>query len=187
MLGLLNLTSLPFFASWEGILLYSSTNQPAVYIFLIVQGLLTAGYFRYIRIRKRAKLGAERWVLLIYPFGLVLLPLVHLALAYFGDPSYRAFSSAIQGNFLQSWPGFAVTLLAGFFWNFYNRFQSKIKHLISRIGNLYSLDWLYKLLKFLFNTTDRSFNLINGIFEGTGGIFWSILLLVLVIALIIQT
>lgn len=185
--GLLNLSSLPFFASWEGLLLYSPPIQPAVYLYLIVQGLLTAGFYRYIQIQERGILAAERWVLLMYPFGLALLPVTHFILAYFGDQSFQTHSFKFPGQIYKSWPGIAAALLGIIFWLLYERFYALLTRPLSMLDSFFSLEWFYRIIKIIYSAADRTLNFGNAIFEGRGGIFWSILLLVLVIALIIQT
>ena len=185
--GLLNLSSIPLFAAWKGLLLYSPPVPSTVYIYLITQGLLVAGYYRYIRIQARGKLGAERWVLLVYPFGLALLPVTHFILANFGDQNYLTFSIKFPGIIYEFWPGVAAVLLALIFWLLYGRYQTFMIRPLSWLGSFFSLGWLYRITKTIYTAADRSLNFGNSIFEGRGGIFWSILLLILVIALIIQT
>ncbi len=109
-LGLLGISALPFTQNWEGVRLYFPPFSPSLVLFLLAHALLMAGFFRHVMRPGEQLTGVERWVWLIYPWGLALIPLSHMIMTGWGTTS-SIFQLQFFPPLLQSWPAFVVTML----------------------------------------------------------------------------
>lgn len=184
--GLFNLSILPLSASWFFVSIFSRKEEPLVYTLLIPLGLILAGYYRFIKEQVKEDLGAERWMVLIYPAGLLLLPVLNLGAVGFG---YLAgdISEITLPPLSESWPALVSALLAGLVWVLISKYHFKPSKILSALQNLTSLNWLYRIAGFSLRLLGQILYSGNAVMEGRGGIFWSLLLLTLVFALLYQS
>ncbi len=145
---------------------------------MISQALLLAGYARHALQPGPSLVGVERWVWLIYPLGVVLLPLAHFligwwALASFGTlPLLKWFLGPI-GVALA-----ALIMFIGF------RFWDRTSGIIAFLQDFLSLNWLYRLLWASYRYLVRVFGFLTSVLEGEGGVLWAFLILVLLFSLL---
>jgi hypothetical protein len=57
----------------------------------------------------------------------------------------------------------------------------------ARLQSTFSLEWLYRQLWVAYRYMSRPVGFINLVLEGEGGLLWTMLLLTLLIALLLQT
>ena len=144
---------------------------------LLGQSLLLAGFYRHTFDRsKDVFLGSEpRWLQLIYPIGLTILPVTGLIIGLWGWDGARRI-----GNWQIS---IVVMVLSILFYlvkekiHFSKRISSKSKIVINLSIPSKFFWWTYYSIR-------QVINLITFTLEGDGGILWSIVLLVLFISLI---
>jgi hypothetical protein len=180
-LGLLSFSGLPFTPAWQGVRLYANPFRAWDVIFLIAQALFLAGY-AYHAFRPGPQLTrAERWIWLIYPWGLILLPLTSFLIAWWGMPA-----SSQSPPLVGSWPSLAAAGLAIILLVLGERIPPLPPRLVSSLRAVFSLSWLYQLLWGVYRFVGRFVALINQILEGEGGILWTILLLTLMLSLLSQ-
>jgi len=192
-LGIFNISSLPFSPTWQGTTLYQYSSAFAVnltifslfsFLLLLIQSFLLAGFIRH-SLRGIYPAGEEssphieRWVWLLYPFALILIVVIHLMLGWMLYPN-------LNGISIYGWIIGPVTLI----------FTSYILYITWRYplpsplfnhakktsfwNNLFSLEWLYRLLWKLFHMISKLFSLFSTILEGDGGILWALVLFALI-------
>jgi hypothetical protein len=185
LLSALSLTTLPFTPNWQGVRLYSGPLSPWLALFLLAQAALAAGYVRHTFRSGPDLSGVERWVWVIYPWGLALLPLVHYLIAWLGRgvPGFmlEGFPSVDQ-----SWPGLAVLILVAGMGVWRQRGLPVPRRILTLLGQVFSFRWLYRWLWGSYKTAGRIIGGINFILEGDGGILWALLLLTLLFSLLMQ-
>ncbi len=180
-LGVLGFSGLPMTPGWSGTEIYlASPVQWQSFIlplFLFAQVLFLAGYARYALRPGELLAGAERWVWVIYPLGLALLPLTHFLLGW---------------RFITGRPGFDPTrLLAGFAglglgslaW-FLGKRSGLPPVLVTVWQRVFSLAGLYRILWSLFQGARRIVDGITLLLEGEAGILWALLLLALILSIL---
>jgi hypothetical protein len=179
-LGLLGFTGLPFTPAWQGVRLFSAPYSIWLVLFLISHALLLAGYLRHSLRAGFPLQGVERWVWIIYPWGLLLLPAAHNLITWWGH------SSGEFPQLLSSWPAFLSAALVGILYAADRRGYVLPTQWLSNAQNFLSFNWLYRALWSLYHSIGRAVRSINLILEGEGGILWTLLLLTLMISLLTQ-
>ena len=178
-LSIAGISTLPFTPAWNAVHFYTLPFQPLTLIFLFAQSILFLGYLKHGQRETYPLNRAERWVWVIYPLGLSLLPISHLAVAWWNR-------SEVTPNLIESWPGIASSLIALFLllWKA-NSNLFKIKWIIKTVEFL-SFQWFYNFLIGLFKNIQKLFQLINQNLEGSGSILWAVVILSLLVSLFIQ-
>ncbi len=180
-LGLLGFAGLPLTPGWSGTEIYlpSPVAQEnfLLPLFLFAQVLFLAGYARYALRPGEPLAGAERWVWVIYPLGLALLPFVHFLLGW---------------RFVTGQPGFAPTRLlaglaslglGGLAWMLGKR--SRITPALTAAWQrVFSLAWLYRFLWSIYQAARRILDGITLLLEGEAGILWALLILALILSML---
>ena len=188
--GLLGITALPLTPSWQGVRLYthvSESFEPQAWwaIALLAQAALTSGYIRHALWRSSGEVQAERWKWGIYPWGLALLPLVHIVILLWGIPGLLAGVEAFP-SLAESWPALANLALAGVFLLLARRGLKAPELVTTALRKIFSFAWLYRLLWVAYRAAGRLVNFLDRLFEGEGGILWTVLILTLLLALLVQ-
>lgn len=193
LLGVFNLSTLPFSPTWQGAALYQSIstvagNRALVPLFsvsfLFIQSVLLSGFIRHflreVQIAKEDKYQhIERWVWVLYPFGLVLIVLAHLLMGWFLLPNMR-------GSPLIAWLIGPLTLLVAALILFISWRYPQPIHILNRstktssLTDLFSLEWLYKFIWQAYQSISRVIALFSTILEGDGGILWALVLFALI-------
>jgi hypothetical protein len=181
-LGFLGILGLPYLPSWQTAGLYRPPFNFLLVIFMITQAMFAAGYLRHL-VRPGDRLaGVERWVWVIYPWGLVILPLTHILLTIWRLRQ----PGAELPNLATSWPSLLIVMIIAGFGLLYRRgFQVPIR-LTQVFQRTLSLHWLYRFVWRLYRLGARFVAFINLILEGEGGILWTLLLLVILLSLLAQ-
>jgi hypothetical protein len=181
-LGFLGILGLPYLPSWQAAGLYKPPFNFLLVIFLIAQTMLAAGYLRHLARPSDRLAGVERWVWVIYPWGLVIMPLTHILLTVWG---LRQPAGELP-DLRTSWPNFLIVLIICGFGLLYRRgFQIPVR-LTQIFRRTLSLHWLYRFIWQLYRLGARFVAFINLILEGEGGILWTLLLLVILLSLLAQ-
>lgn len=186
--GFLGLSGLPFTPNWIGVRFYTSIQDMSDWVsialiigFVAAHALLVVGYLRH-SMRSTLINGdnprdpqVERWIWLIYPVGLTMLPLTHILIGYWTLPDYRSFPIAANLS------GLASTTLGFGGWYLYHHTRSihKLKSTTLSFNipsKLLSLPSLYQPIWYLFRQLQRISTLVHAFLEGDGGILWAIVL-----------
>jgi hypothetical protein len=190
-LGVLALTGLPFTpaaSGWIG-LLTPPFNFLDI-IFLVAVSLLVIGYVRHALRAEDALEVLDRWIQIVYPFGLMLVVSTLWLIGVFGWTG--SLTSGVWWGGLVS----AVLAIGGWLWmHLPSRFN--IAHARSpgwfallmqqsrdRLAAFFRLEWAYQLLGMIFQLLQRIVQMITTILEGEGGVLWVLLLLALLVSLI---
>jgi hypothetical protein len=192
-IGMVNFSGLPFTPAWDGTQIYQISNSSAGYsntliiianiIFLISLSLLMVGYVRQILRDIEPQTDVERWVWLIYPAGLIALPLTHWLLGLSFLPEIRDVSIA---GWVSGGIAFVLAIIIRIIGGRSPRLQQirDIPWLTTFWGKLFSLDWFYQFIWILYRSFGRIISFISGIMEGEGGVLWALILLILMFELL---
>lgn len=177
-LGMVTLSGVPFTPAANGMLLYASPATSLIYLFVLPHAFLLAGYLKQ-GIRDRDPLsGVERWVSVIYPWGLTLLLLVQVIIIWWGIRPIFSLAGTMVA---------AVTLglAALIYWAYLHGYR--IPHFFQNVLDpLFSLGWLRRLTGSAYTLVGRIIAGINSVLEGEGGVLWAILILILLVAYLSQ-
>ncbi len=177
LLGLWGLAALPFSPAAIAWLSPDPTSWWSLILLLPAQALLLAGFFRHIRHPGDSSFESqERWGRVLYPAGLSLLVSAFLLLGFLGWEG-----AARIGIW---WTGILVILLASGLTLLIHRWLPQSQSLSSRGVKPWSFISIDRVFHFIFRSLEKFVGLVTFTLEGEGGIFWSILLLVLLLSLL---
>jgi formate hydrogenlyase subunit 3/multisubunit Na+/H+ antiporter MnhD subunit len=183
-LGLLQMTGLPLTQTWNGAALFGSVWWYFTVLLVIGQAFLLAGHYLRWGALKPIKPDAERWVVVIYVWGLGLIVLAQFVLAFSGNILDGSWVTPI--TLASIVPGIAACAAAVFLSFLQRRGIGLPGRWVSLMGSFFSLHWLYRLAGKAFGLVGRGVALATVILEGEGGILWALLWLILLMALIVQ-
>ncbi len=181
-LGLLGLLGLPYLPSWQSVNLFHSPFHALLLVFWLAQIMFAAGYIRFLSKPGDRLAGVERWVWVIYPWGLALLPLTHILITI---QSMQQPGGKPPG-LLQFWPSLVSILAITGGVLLYRRGFRFPARLTQNFQRTLSLRWLYRIAWQLYRFGARSVAFINVILEGEGGLLWTLLLLVILLSVLVQ-
>lgn len=202
-ISLVSMFSLPFTPTWQGVRLYSPPTSPIMLLFIIAHALLLTGYLRHMLRMVPTLSGAERWLWFFYPIGLALPPGMYFWISWWSRPGAPG-SWGAQPLWIESIPGLvSVALFVLFCWLFILGRRSlravwsvfrytarpathETPSYLDKLQDIFSLNWLYRLVWATYLTIRRLVSLISRVIEGQGGILWALLLLTLLLSLLIQ-
>jgi hypothetical protein len=139
------------------------------------------GYARHALRPGESLEGLERWVWLIYPLGLILLPITHFLIGLWTVPSLKSVPPA--GWFMGLLA--CIFALLGMYWMFRNP-GSRLAAL-SLVESVFSLRWFYQGLSVLLDAFEQLLDFLTAVLEGDGGVLWGILLLALLLTLFFKS
>lgn len=186
--GITGLPYSPAASGWVGIV--GDQFSFSTFIFLIAVVLLIWGFIRQ-SLRPREEIHRmERWVHPVYPAGLLSLIIAQWIIGMIGWPG--SFQLGVW------WISMAVLVLAGagiaLAFLLVKRSSTRLVSpnwlgFITRrtglaLGTFFRLNWLYQFLLWLYHRIQGIVQLITAIFEGDGGILWSMVLLAIFISLV---
>ncbi|OGO65501.1 MAG: hypothetical protein A2Z45_03950 [Chloroflexi bacterium RBG_19FT_COMBO_55_16] len=176
LLGLAGISALPFMPAWNGARLFHAPFDPILLLFFIALVLLMLGYYRH-TLRPGDRLaGVERWVWVIYPVGLALLPATHFAIGWLTKPTLADVS-------LSQWligPIMVALLIAGIIWG--QRVIMVPKFIGDILDYVFSFRWLFFLFGMFFRWFERLVSFLTTVLEGEGGLLWILLWIVLLLS-----
>lgn len=181
-LGLLGLLGLPYFPSWQSVDLYKAPAGPILLLFWIAQIMIAIGYIRHLFGPGDRLVGVERWVWVIYPWGLAVLPLTHILLTVW---DLRRPGSE-KPDLLLFWPNLVAIMVIAISIFLYRRGFRFPTRLFHAFRQALSLRWLYRFVWQIYRLGARTIAFINLILEGEGGLLWTLLLLVILLSLLAQ-
>jgi hypothetical protein len=193
LLGLINLSALPFSPSWQGTALYQYTASLGInltlfalfsFFLILTQAFLMAGFILHalqgiFPILETPTVHSERWVWFLYPFGLMFIMATQLLIGWLMVPNLHDIP-------LSGWiMGPVVLIISGvifyFYWHSPQLFHLSIDtSLRTAWDSFFSLEWLYRLLWRSFQLLSKIFSLVSAILEGDGGLLWALVLFALI-------
>ncbi len=183
MLGLSGLPYTPLASGLPGISVYPF-NLPDIF-FIMVFGILLAGTYRQLMVKKYSGEILERWMLAIYVFGLVILILCHWIIGLLGMPTglqagiwWVALSAIILAILIilsiQWWERSKL----GVFLHNDPRLKTGRK-IWNILVIVFRFDWVYIAFGRILRITQRLAQFITRFLEGEGGVLWTLLLIIL--------
>lgn len=193
LLGLLGFIGLPYTlaaSGWEG-LLPDTFNFTSV-IMILTHAFLVLGYVRYIIGADSTITGLEKYARITFPLGLVSLIQTILVLGLIGWPAVLT-----VGNLRGSLASLAIVLLGILIgWRFGFRMETDVLSrkipffrlfliIFNFLRQALSLSWVSGLVNRFYNSTSGLVAFFSQIFEGDGGILWSVVFLLVLSILLL--
>jgi formate hydrogenlyase subunit 3/multisubunit Na+/H+ antiporter MnhD subunit len=177
-ISFLTISGLPFMPTYPGLGMYSPLN-------LVVLGVpfahaaLLLGYLRHAWRQTEPLRGVERWVQVVYPIGLTLLPVTYILSTVFSP----GIPGAVTPPFWPILVLLGITLVMGLL---YLKKVSMPMRFLNQLDRIFSLRWLYSLLGWVYQGVGRVGREISLLLEGEGGVLWALVLLVLLVSILSQ-
>jgi hypothetical protein len=186
-LSLFGISGLPYTPAWQGVLLYTPPLSVYSILFLLTQAALMTGFILHSGRQGPPLSGVERWVWVIYPAGILLLPLTQI-LIFLWSIRLSAQGGALP-DLIASWPALIPLVFLVLSGLFGRRLIQLIpgRMAAKELRSVLSFAWLYSLLWGVYHFFRRSSALVNQTLEGEGGILWTLLILILILSLLVQT
>jgi len=179
LLGLVGISTLPFTPAWNIFTLFGFPLNLSLVLYLITMIFMIWGYAHHASQLKPEPFGLERWIKVVYPLGLLIIPIVQISFFWFHLPEFSEVP-------LMGWiigPLICMLALTGFFWQ---RKGGKVNQLMAmRINAIFSLGWIYAILRTIYDYFSRFIHFISKVLEGEGGLLWVLLWIVLILALLV--
>ena len=178
LVGFWGLTGLPLSPSWSAMQIYSALAIPTTIGLLLAQGVLLAGFLVHALRLDEPDRGLERWERLIYPLGLILIPIINLVVVWLPWQGLEMIGG------LPWWPGFVAAAAGlGLWWLGQRGFIPEVNQprFISSLPGI-----LMAVLREVISWLRRVINFISVLLEGEGGVLWALLFLALLITLMSQ-
>jgi hypothetical protein len=170
------ISGLPFTPTWVGMNLYEGSFFAAPF-YMAIHAALLFGFLKHGLRPETESQDLERWVWLLYPWGLAILPIVHFLINWVNAapvpgllPSLAALlvvGSVALLIFIQRRRPLSIPIAAQ-----------------QRLVRLLSFGWFYRALWSLYYYLRRFFALVNTLLEGQAGVLWALLVLALLLSLI---
>jgi hypothetical protein len=192
LLGLWGMLGLPFSpaaSGWAGLLGDGFTLW--TFLLLVAHGLMILGFLEH-ALKPGSEIGAlESWARLVFPLGLILIIQVSIVLGLFAWPGVLTpglwwmalISNAmilaaliLSRRFGVSPPHFQLPISS--------RAKKVTDWFFPRLEPVFRFEWVYRVTWKILGFFSRVRQLMSSIFEGEGGILWTVLLLVLLISLL---
>lgn len=177
-LSLLTITALPYTPTSAGMTMFNPFS-PFVVLIPVAHLLLLVGYFRHSWRQTDPLIGVERWVQVIYPVGLILMPFTYILSMVFSPELPGALQPPI-------WPVivlFVTSLAAGVI--YWRKVPLPVK-IFHRLDRIFSLEWFYPVLGWVYQTAGRITRELSFLQEGEGGVLWALVLLVILVSILGQ-
>ncbi len=179
------LTGLAFTPTWQFSALYSPISIGAI-LLLFGHGLMVAGFLQQAYKPASATSEPERWLLLLYISGLILLFAALIGLPWASAKLDPAFYKLTK-NFTGLMTGVVTLFIAIGLNTLLNLKLSFIQKWIPALVDFLQLRWLFRLMGLLLRGVGRLIRLPNQLLEGQAGLIWAFLLLVLLLTLFTQS
>jgi hypothetical protein len=179
LLGVVGISTLPFTPAWNGLALFASPLNLVLILYFVAIVFMIWGFAHHSTQVKPEPSGLERWIKVVYPLGLVILPIVQIGLGWIYRPAIN--EVPIMGWIL----GVVICVLAvlGFFWQ--QRGGKVPQSIADWIIAILKLEWLYFILRIAFDYLSRFIFFISNVLEGEGGLLWVLLWIVLFLAILL--
>lgn len=175
----------PFAGIWSGF------TGPTINVLLLIliHGFTLAGVIKKVLKTNEGLSQKENWVLVIYPFGLLLV-LISAFLILLKIPSQPLGEGFWQGGMFAAGTGVLAIaigwLIRKIFKKAIERFRSNkiFQRAFAGVQKAVKFSWLTRILNGIFQLFQSITKIFSNILESDGGLFWSILLLVLIVTLL---
>jgi len=147
--------------------------------------MLLTGYIRHGLNRGASLSGLERWVWIIYPWGLVLLPLTHFLVGWWSFIESGRFIVG-QSPLAGAIPSAISIVLAGLLVLISHRGIPVSARLANVAASVFSLEWFYRTLRYAYRSLNQLVAFTTIVLESEGGVLWAFLLLTLLLAFFMQ-
>jgi hypothetical protein len=182
-LGLISISGLPLTPAWQGSQIYAGADAIPLgykFIWFFTQTVLICGYIRHAVRIIEPMTELERWVQVVYPSGLALLPITFIGVMFIPEH--------LGGIIVKGWWGSLVVIgLSIIAVISVRRLPTMSKTLMNTLRVGLSLDWAYRIIWWIYRISTRLISGITQILEGEGGVLWAVLILVLLISFLVTS
>jgi hypothetical protein len=189
-LGLIGILALPFTPAWQGVWILWPNEQVGIMgmqwvLRIVALGLLVVGYLRRASRNERQFLSAERWSWVVYGSGFAILVITQWVILLFGIPGLtNGLESFPPLNLV--WANLLVIMIAVLLFWLSRRFPKFFSITDEYLGKISVYSGITRIISTAENAGVRFVRALDRLLEEEGGILWSILFLLLLIALLFQ-
>ena len=190
LIALIMLSGLPFTPTWDSARLFAAPLATWMLAFIVPQALILSGYVRHSLHPGESFNDRQHGDWAIYSFGLLSLIFVHMTISFWSWTALleagTGYAYPLSRNPVESWAGAAAVLfmLIIYVLRRYINLKLPVHDMQSALPNVTSL--VYDMSKWTFRLISNFINATTSIVEGEGGILWTVLLLVLLLAFFAQ-
>jgi hypothetical protein len=152
-------------------------------IFLLGFTFLLLGYYRHMVRKDGDGEEIQNWSLIIYPLGLVIIPLTHIFLAW--DQRWLL-PSQFGSLSIEWWRGFLVLILGAALTFLHQRGFIRMPIENNILSKIFTFGWFYQILWWVYRSTSRFVAYMSNLLEGEGGVLWAVLIIILMVMFILQ-
>ena len=109
--GAVGLSSLPYLPIWNGVYLYVPGFRLSLVLFLIAQSVLLVGYLKHSLKSGPTQPVLERWLWIVYPWGLALLPGILILIGWFERDIPLSLASVFPGLIVAALSGMWILIV----------------------------------------------------------------------------
>jgi hypothetical protein len=174
----LGFCALPLTPAWEGVALFSALPWGYRIAFFVTLALFFLGYLKHARPTEMSADGFERWMWLVYPVGLLILPTTHLGLSYLQEGQDQ---NTISFGTPGWWYGIIPFAICATLLFLKHRgilaFPPRLIELVEKSN----LDFVPHFFWRVYRLLGRLITLFSKLLEGEGGVLWALLILMLLV------
>jgi len=181
--GLATFSALPFSPVWRGLSMYTGKNIILGIFLFLAHALLLLGYLRHALRFGEDQNEIERWVWIVYPLGLAILPTVQFGVAWV---LWGASFPEMGAVFIPWWGGVLVLGMAAFIYYVSQKTTLVPEGLTSTARGVFSLGWVYRSFWWFYRFLSKFVSNFTLILEGEGGVLWAVLILIMLVTAFAQ-
>ena len=188
--GLLALTGLPFTplaAGWTGLL--NGTFSFAALAAIVILALLLIGYIRMGLQPGDDFAPFDPWIKAVYPIGLILLAIAPWVVALMDMPDsfpvagwWGAVGAVLMAASVEIY--LILKRIKGIDAPVAISMQPIAQLVMEKVGKFTTMGWFFKIFWHIFRAMQSLIAVFTGMFEGAGGILWTLVLLALLLSLL---
>lgn len=175
----------PFTGIWGG---FTGVNM-AVLLLILIHGFTLTGVVKKVLKTNDGLAQKENWVIVIYAFG-ILLMLISAFLIWLKIPP-RPFDEGFwQGGLLAAGTGALLIAIGWVIAKLFKKTNARLRsnavyqRVLTGLRKTVRFTWLKRILNGIFQLFQAITKIFSNILESDGGLFWSLLLLVLIVTLL---
>lgn len=175
----------PFTRIWSG---FTGFNV-YVLLLILIHGFTLTGVVKKVLKTNEGLSQKENWVRVIYTFGLLLL-LISAILIWLKIPPRPLDEGFWQGGLLAAGIGVLTTIIGWLIAKYFKRTIARLRsnavyqRVLTGLRKTIRFTWLTRILNGIFQLFQAITKMFSNILESDGGLFWSLLLLVLIVTLL---
>jgi hypothetical protein len=183
-LGILGISGAPFTPAWLGLTILDGSSIFLWILIILSLVFLVFGFYRHMSRQKNEQDALEPWAGILYPVGLATLPVTHYWMIW--ALGGITIPSSLFSEFYW-WVGVILLILLIPLYFLARSGFDMPPGIINTVQRSNSSDRIYKFLERAYRAIGDIFNYFLQMLERDGGILWAALILILILAIFINS